>query len=272
MVVDGTRERRAGRIADSSFDRASWSWDNARLAGAGAVVVFAAGMFSVHNSWFRALAVVAVVELLVVVLPWRVPRAGRSGPSFWAESLAGTVSALGAIAVVAVAGPSWLSQVGDWWWYVVAVPVAAGLLAVSGLEPEPVWRGDIAFVLGPTPRSHAAARIYAATVGTVGEEFLFRAPAVLWIASPPLALLAAVGFAGRHYVQPGDNRRGSVRQTTAELTAALALLVITELSKSIYPALVVHVLNNLPQIVMELQRESGRADDDGWATSGETTT
>jgi hypothetical protein len=167
---------------------------------------------------------------------------------------------VGALVVAWVTRPDWLSDAGSWPWYLVAVAVAVGLVALSGLTPRAVISGDLAFVLGPTPRSHGSARVYASMVGAVGEELLFRAPGVLWVSSTPLALLGAVGFVGRHHVQPGSNRRGSVRSTAAELTGAAALLGLTVLSHSIYPALVAHVLNNLPLAAVEFQRENGRFD------------
>jgi hypothetical protein len=245
----------------SSFDRASWIWTNARLMGTAATLAYAASLICEHYWWLRALGVLSVIEVGLIILPWRLPRSGRSGASFWAESLVGTTSVVGSVVVVAISRPAWLDTSGAWYAYPIAIAVASGLIALGGVTPRSVWQGELAFVLGPTLRAHGLARAYAGLVGAVGEEALFRAPGTLGLPSPPLALLGAVGFVGRHYVQPGTNRRGSMRSSLVEVTGAVALLLLTALSGSIYPALVAHLLNNLPQVVTELQREPENPDE-----------
>ena len=244
----------------SSFARTSLRWDNRRLYGFAAAVVYPVGLLSARSTPLRAIAVLLLVEAVLIGLPWRVPRGRRGGVSFWAESLCGTIASIGAIVLVLVDRPGWLRSAGGWWWYPVAMLFAAGLILLSGLNLRAVLGGELAFVLGPTRRSHSLARSYATVVGAVGEELLFRAPVALWLRSTPLAMLGAVGFVGRHYIPPGSNRRGALRGTLAELAAAAGLWGLTLASGSIYPAMIAHLLNNLPQLVVELQRENGISD------------
>jgi hypothetical protein len=244
----------------SSFARASLQWDNRRLYGMAAVIAYAAGLLSMHSGTLRWLGIWSLVEVVLMGLPWRVPRGRRSGVSFWAESLCGTVTTVAAIVLVVTDRPGWLTAAGAWPWYLVAVAFAAVLIVLGGLNLRAVIGGELAFVFGPTRRSHSMARSYVTVIGSVGEELVFRAPGALWLSSTPLALLGGVGFVGRHYVPPGSNRRGAVRDTIVELAAAAGLWGLVALSGSIYPAVVCHLLNNLPQLVVELQRETGISD------------
>lgn len=241
----------------SSFIRSSWRWGGRRLDGAASAAAFGVGLLSQHSGAFRALGLLALVEIVLMALPWRVPRGRRSGLSFWAESLCGTVASVGAVIVAVTTRPHWWRETGAWPWYIAAVALGCALILVSGLAVRSAFNGELAFVLGPTRRSHAAARCYATVAGTFGEEVLFRTPGALWISSTPLALLGATAFVGRHYVQAGSNRRGSIRGSLVEICAAAGLLAITAASGSIYPAVLAHLINNVPQLVIEVQRENG---------------
>ncbi|MFD7510564.1 CPBP family intramembrane glutamic endopeptidase [Streptomyces sp. NPDC059853] len=114
--------------------------------------------------------------------------------------------------------------------------------------------------MGPTPRTHGIARATITLTGPCGEEVLFRGIA-LTVASQasalgPLVLLGAVAFVASHHVSPGTNGRASDRALLTEIFASAVLLILTLLSESLYPALLAHLLNNVPAAVLQLQREN----------------
>jgi hypothetical protein len=240
------------------LETAEWQPSPARLAAAGCVLAFAAALWPVSvarpgDGWI--LSVLLIVEVALLLLPWGLPRDGRSGTSFWAEALLGLTAPVGALVLV-TGGASWLSAGADWTWFVVAVVLGGALIAMSGMDVRGLVRGELAFLMGPTPSSHTLARAFTTIVSPAGEEVVFRA--VVLTAAPaatlPLGLLAAVAFVARHHVSPGQNWRGSTRTTVLEIIAAAALLVLTLLSGSIYPALLAHTINNVPMFVLHLQR------------------
>ncbi|WP_433386938.1 type II CAAX prenyl endopeptidase Rce1 family protein [Micromonospora sp. KLBMP9576] len=245
----------------STFDPKGWVLDVRRLTAVFCVLAFCVGLWSLGGTEARIVAVLLAVEVALMCLPWRVPRTMRSGLSFWAETLAGLVAPIGAIIMAVVMGSSWLVTGADWWWFAVAVAVAVGLVALSDMRMKSLFSGELAFVFGPTPRAHGLARAFAGTVCSVGEEAVFRAPVLLAGATLPVGLLGGIAFVAQHHIQPGTNRRGSTRSTLVEISAAVAWLALTVLSGSIYPALVAHVINNIPNVLLELQREN---DDRGW--------
>ncbi|MFF2773867.1 type II CAAX prenyl endopeptidase Rce1 family protein [Streptomyces sp. NPDC058052] len=252
----------AKRPYASSFDRAGYVFDSRRVIAISCVAAFAIGLWSFGSTTTRVLAGLLVIETALMILPWRVPRTMRSGISFWAETLVGLIAPLGALVLVAVDRPEWLTQGADWWWFLIAVATTVGLVSLSNMRMKSLLSGELAFVFGPTPRAHGSARAFASAICPVGEEALFRAPVLLVGATTPLGLLGAIAFVARHHIQPGTNRRGTTRSTLVEISAAAVLLLLTVASGSIYPALLAHVLNNIPTIVLELQRED---DDRGWS-------
>ncbi|MFI6011969.1 type II CAAX prenyl endopeptidase Rce1 family protein [Streptomyces sp. NPDC051243] len=263
-ATPAARRRPTGkkRPYESGFDLSHYEFGVRRLAAVSCVIAFAVGLWSMGSTAPRVLAVLVVVEAGLMILPWRVPRTMRSGVSFWAETLAGLVAPIGALVLTAVTRPDWLTKGADWWWYPVAVATTVGLIAVSNMRMKSLLSGELAFVFGPTPRAHGAARAFASAVCPVGEEAVFRAPVLLAGATTPLGLLGAIAFVARHHIQPGTNRRGTTRSMAVEISAAVALLFLTMASGSLYPALLAHVLNNIPTIVLELQRDD---DDRGWS-------
>lgn len=251
-------------VADSAtervptFDRTTWRPSTRRVAAAGCVVAFACALPQTPvagpgSGWL--LAGLMIAEVLALLLPWGLPRNGRGAGSFWLEALLGLTAPVGCLVVVLFHQPDWLRAAGDWPWYVAGVAFGAGLVALSGLDLRSLVSGDLAFVMGPTPRSHAIARACTSVTGPLGEEFLFRG--VLLVAAAPVALplglLAAVAFVARHHVSAGSNMRGSARGMIIEITAAAGFLAMTMWSGSIYPALVAHLLNNVPMVVLHVQ-------------------
>jgi Type II CAAX prenyl endopeptidase Rce1-like len=251
----------------SSWDWTTWRPDRGRLAAAGCVLAFAVALWAQGGSAQRAMGCLTVVETALLGLPWRLPRDARSARSFRAESLAGLLAPVGAVVVALACGAPWLRHGAAWWWYPLAAAAGVGVLLAGGMDVRALLGGELAFVLGPTPRSHARTRATCTAVGPFGEEVLFRGT-VLAAASPATAsfgLLAAVAFVARHHVQPGSNRRGSSRALLTEIAAAAVLLALTVASGSILPALLAHLINNIPAVVLELQRERPEGPEGEWA-------
>ncbi|MFF5970035.1 type II CAAX prenyl endopeptidase Rce1 family protein [Streptomyces sp. NPDC012769] len=261
---------RLRRLAAGSFDRSAWPLDRERTTAAACVIAFCAALFA-QGGAARWVAAALVLDVLLAALPWRTPRAGRSGPSFWAETLCGIAVPAGAGVAALMGGLAWGTEAADWWWYVVAVGVGAVLVLTGGMNLKALVSGDLAFVYGPTPRSHALARVTASTVSPLGEELVFRGVVLASAAGVgagvggtgsggtggawSLGLLAAIAFVARHHLPAGQNRRGSSRALLAEITAAGLLLALVAASGSVWPALLAHALNNAPSVVFELQRE-----------------
>lgn len=243
----------------STFDFPAWRLAARQIAAAGAVLAYAAALWARDARGDRALALLVLGETALLCLPWRLPRAHRSGPSFWAETLAGMVAPTGALAVALVTRAPWLRAGGAWWWYPLGAAAGLALLALSGVRPSAIFSGEIAFALGPTRRSHARARAFTTVASPPGEEALFRGPALVTPHVASFGLLAAVAFAARHHVQPGGNGRGAPRQTLTEVVAAAGFLLIVLWSHSIYPAMVAHLVNNLPGFVVEFQRDGAES-------------
>lgn len=237
-----------------SFDRARWRPEARRVAAAACVAAFAVALWPLGGSW-RVLAALLVVETAVSALPWRLPRDERSAASFWTEAMAGLLAPVGAVLVVLAERPPWLTAAVDPAWLAAGALAGVALVVVDGMDVRALARGELAFLLGPTPRSHARARATCAVASPPGEEVLFRGVA---LAAPgaPLALLAAVAFVARHHVSPGPNGRAHTRALVVEITAAVAFLLLTVLSGSLLPALVAHVLNNAPSAALQLQRDT----------------
>ncbi|KUL21362.1 hypothetical protein ADL12_45265 [Streptomyces regalis] len=215
---------------------------------------------------FRAAGVIVLMETLLLALPWRVPRTGRSVAGFWAEIVCGLLAPLGALAVAVWAGPAWLWQPGAPQWYVAGAALGGALLWLGGMNLRALATGELAFFAGPTRPGHGYARATAILVGPFGEEALYRGIVLTAAASAattdlPLGLLAAAAFVARHHISPGANGRDSTRAMAVEVSAAALLLALTVYSQSVYPALLAHLINNIPSAVLQIQcARSGRAD------------
>jgi len=255
MTTRTVRDVRVGARSSSTFDPRGWSLSERRVAAVACCLAYAVSLACVRGADLRILAILLVVDVLSALLPWRIPRTARSGPSFWFETLVSLISPLGAVAVAVSTDPAWLRAAGSPWWYLCGALCGVLLIAVSGVDPRGLLSGELAFILGPTPRAHGTARAFASGLGPLGEEALYRVPGVLVAPSTPLGLLAAVAFVARHHAVPGTNGRLTRRSTLVEILAAVLLLGLTALSRSVYPALLAHLLNNIPAIVRELQRE-----------------
>ncbi len=211
-------------------------------------------------------AAVLVLDLAVHLLPWRLPRADRSVLGYWGESLAYVVP-LGAVAGVWLvaapdrsgatlpAGTSSLAV-----WLLVAVAVGIALAGLSGTNLRALRTGDLAFLAGPLRPNQAAARIVSVLAAPFLEETVFRGvPAGLpgWYAIAGL-LLGGTAFVCRHHLVKGWESRDRWIVVRHELLAAVLLTGLVVGSGSVWPAIVAHLLANLPGVVLDGQRADRR--------------
>ena len=254
-MTDVRSVRTPATANDPTFDWTHWGLEARRVAASAAVLAYAIALWARDAPGDRVLGMLATIETALLCLPWRMPRTRRSAGGFWAESLVSLISPAAALVVAAALGVPWLHAVGAWPWYLVALLLGFAMLAIGGMRPGAVFSGEIAFALGSTCRAHARARAFNILVGPPGEEALFRAPTLLAPHPASFGLLAAAAFVGRHHVQPGSNGRGTARTTAVEVLAAASLLALVLCSGSVYPAVVAHLVNNMPGFIVELQRE-----------------
>lgn len=240
---------------EPTLDWSSWRPDTRRLNAAALVVALCVALGGTAGAYPRTLAGLLLLQVVLAGLPWRLPRVRRSGRSFWLETAALLLPGLAAVVLAIVLRPPWLTSLATWWYYPLAVGCGLGLLVGSGVRMRSVLDGELAFALGPTTTSHARARALASAIGPFGEEALFRTPVLIVTASTPLNLLAGAAFVASHHIPRGTNGRGSVRASVVEIAGAAVLLALTVASGSVYPALLVHLLNNSASVVVELQRD-----------------
>ncbi|MCQ1575872.1 CPBP family glutamic-type intramembrane protease [Streptomyces parvus] len=237
-----------------AFDRTAWPPKGVRLLSAAVMAAFAVALWCQGGSW-RVAAVLVAVDALAGLLPWRMPRTLREGAAYWTENAIALAVPIAFIAYSVGTGAAWLTQGSPWWWFAVALALGAGLLLAGGMNFRLLFSGDLAFVMGPSTPLQARTRATTGTLAPFGEEALYRSVAVT-VAGPAgmvTWLLGAAAFIARHHV--GDSRwRKAPRVLAVELLAALSLLGLVVLSGSIYPALLAHLVNNAPSVLLELQR------------------
>lgn len=238
----------------------TWDWGSAwlgrkRLCAAACVLAFA-GAFAFEGELARVLAALVLIDVAVLSLPWRVPRAARSMRSIWLENLASQAMPLGAVTALLVFGPAWLWHVGSWWWYPVALVLGVAVVAISGLNLRMLFSGELAFLAGPRPRAHAAVHAICAVTGPPGEETVFRGVVFLasGIGAVVMPALAAVAFVARHYLPRQAASRIGARGLVTQVAGAVVMLSLTVASRSLYPAIAAHLINNAPQAFLVVQR------------------
>jgi hypothetical protein len=247
--------RAEGIRAQSTFDVGRRRLDARRAWAAGCLLAFAVAL-AARPGPSRILAPLVVLDLVIVCLPWRVPRAGRSARSLWAESVAYQAVPIAAVVVVLLSDPPWAAALPAPGWFVLAAAGGLGLVRLSGIRLRLLLRGDLAWFAGPEHPLHAAAIAWTAMVAAVGEEFLFRSVATsgagaAWVLT---CVLAAVAFVARHHVPRGADACTGRTDLVVQIVAAVLLLVLTVASGSLYPAVLCHLLANTPTAVLALQR------------------
>lgn len=196
-------------------------------------------------------------DVAVTALPWRLPRGDRSPASVLLETGAVAVLPVGMLVVAARGLADAVRAVGVVW---LLAGLAAGVVlsVAGGMRWRLLWRGDLAFLLGPRRRFHAIALAVTAIVGAVGEELAFRGtPLVLAQGDHReqilLMTVSAAAFVGRHHLtrhaQPPARR-----EIGTQVLAAVVLSGLTVWTGSIFPALVAHLFNNIPIAILETQR------------------
>lgn len=240
---------------ESSFDRANWPPAGTRLAAAVAALVLAGALWAIGGFW-RLGAALVVADTAVALLPWRYPRSARSTVSIWAEALLYLGGPWGLVVAAGLSGQGWLARMPSIWWWPVAVAVAAALIWVGGMPLRTLVSGDLAFLAPTVSRRHKAARCVSVAAAPPGEEVMYRAP-LLSVHGGLLPFAGAAGaaaFVARHHLAPGMAGRTTRRMVAAQLGSALALGAMTLISHSLYPALLTHVLNNVPSFLLEITR------------------
>jgi hypothetical protein len=252
------RERRVSTGATGpqpSFDRANWPPRPARLVAAALLLAFAGVLLGRGGIW-RLGGALLVLDVAAQLLPWRYPRSPRSAVSLWAENLLYLTAPVGLLVAAVATGQPWLRALPAAPWWLAAVALAAALVWLGGLPLRALLSGDLAFLMPPTTRPHKATACVSMAAAPAGEEMLFRAPllTVTGLGALPLGLLAAVAFVGRHHLPPGLHERTTGRVLATEVVAAAGLGLLTWASRSIYPALLAHYLNNAPSLWLEAGR------------------
>lgn len=241
----------------SSFDRANWPPSLARVVAAGLLLALAGALWSLGGIW-RLAAWLLALDVAVQLLPWRHPRSARSAVSIWSEALLYLAAPGVLVVAAAVSRQSWVTRLPGAQWWPIAAAVGAALVWISGIPLRALLRGDLAFLAGAVSRPHKFARCVSIAAAPPGEEFLFRAPllAAAGPAAAPLGLLTAAAFVARHHLPPGLHERTTARVLLIRIAGATALTVLTLASRSIYPALLAHYLNNVPPFLLELGRRT----------------
>jgi membrane protease YdiL (CAAX protease family) len=246
-------ERPLGR----TFDFASWRLGPTRLLAAGCVATFAASAWAEGGAW-RLAGSLLVLDVVLQVLPWRLPRSHRTTSSILLEESMYLLVPTVFLAVVLVERASWITALPAPWWYAVAAAVGVVLVRIGGMPIRALLTGALAFLAPPLRRTHKWVRVISIVVAPPGEEALFRGVvlAASHAAGLPLGLAGGAAFVARHHLPPGFNARTSRRVFLAQVVAASALLVLTLASGSIYPALLAHLVNNAPSLLLEGQRRT----------------
>jgi membrane protease YdiL (CAAX protease family) len=213
----------------------------------------------------RIAAAAVVADIVSALLPWGVPRAGRSGFSYWVESLL-YVAPLSFFAVAGViTEASWTALPQSLIWILLGIPTGIVLTRLTGIDLNKVRSGHLALLMGPSKASHAAARATAGLVGPVGEELFFRGfclglPAI----DPVIGLLGSATFVTRHHLVKSPLERFDRRALLVELAAAALLTPLAMMSKSAYPGLVAHLINNAPMVLIQTQQVSYARGPEEW--------
>lgn len=252
----------AGEVVQpaTSFDAYQWPPTKARIVAAGLTLAFAAALWA-QGGVGRVLGTLLLLDTLVQILPWRYPRSARRGSSVWLEAslyLAAPVTF--AVVMVITGHAPWLTRWPAAGWVLAAVGVGGALLWLGGANLRLLLLGGVKFVAAPVTGPHKWARATTVVVAPPCEEMVFRGVVLstAGVAALPVGLLGAIAFVARHHLPTGRSPRTSDREFLTQALAAVALLWLRYTSGSIIPALIAHVLNNIPSTLLEFQRPTLR--------------
>jgi membrane protease YdiL (CAAX protease family) len=162
------------------------------------------------------------------------------------------------LVVGGVMGASWAALPSAPAWLLAGAGLGAALVGLGGVDVRALWAGDLAFLAGPSRRSHALARAVGALFAAPVEEAAFRGAAVFPVAGGSVAwlpaVLGAVAFISRHHLMRGATWRFRRRTLLVEAVASCLLLWLAVASHSIWPGVLAHAINNLPTTVISLQQ------------------
>lgn len=200
-----------------------------------------------------AAAVLVAAEVVLLFLPWDVDRDRRGAVGYWLEGALYLVPGLIAVVVAILVAPAWLTGLPNPLWLAGAVVAGVILVLLSRVSIVGVLRGDLAFLLGFDKPAHAAARATFGLAAPVPEEVLFRGLAIsLANPDPVLTVAAGAAFVARHHLVAGLPQL-EARRLGLEVAAAGTFTLLALGSGSIYPAIVAHIVNNLPSVVIQAQ-------------------
>jgi hypothetical protein len=210
------------------------------------------------------LAIMIAAHAIAHLLPWRLPRDNRTPFGYWTEVLICT-SPLAAGAAVWFIFPihgAWAglpsSRPPLLWllvWFGAAGIGAAALVWVSGISLASLRTGDLAFLVGPLPIQHVAARTWTVVISVVAEEVVYRgAPAGVTSYRAITVACAAVAFVSNHHMVRGTEVWLRLRNIYFEVSAGIVFGGLVLLSGSIWPAVMAHAIANAPHLTLDIQR------------------
>jgi membrane protease YdiL (CAAX protease family) len=200
-------------------------------------------------------ALLLLLDIAVYFLPWRIPRLDRKNLSYGFEQFCYMVPAIGVGLAVLRSGLSWTRPTPIS--LLLAVLVGVGLMALGGLARSGLLSGDIAFISYDGAPGHALIRGFAVLAFPAAEEAAYRGPLLAVLVGPSylrwvVAVVCGLAFVGHHYLLAGTEF--NLRQLRFQVGAAIALGVLTAWSRSLLPAILAHLIANLPQGLLEGQR------------------
>src|SRR5215469_1055927 len=209
---------------------------------------YAAVLAARGGSFNIVLSILVLADVAAGLTLWRIGGAHQSVRARLMENLGYLVIFSGVILLTVSIMPSWVRQSGAWPWYLIALAAGCGLIGIGGISPQALWSGELALMAGKKPKINASVNIMNMIVGAAAEEVMFRS-VTLQLAGIQLmiiSVLASATFLGRHHLARWAVRRANPRTYVVEISGTFTFLILTVLSRSIFPALIAHLVNNTP--------------------------
>lgn len=204
----------------------------------------------------RILAPFVILDVAGGLLLWRIDRQLNSLRGRLMENFGYLTTFILIIATLAVFSPALALTFGPPYWYLAGLGSGLLLIWLSGMRVSSLLSGELAFLAGPKPWGAAIVSTAAITSGAVAEEALYRGGAIgaAGLAIVPIAILGALTFCGKHHLPGWAANRWNRRTLSVEIVSAVIFLVLVIASHSLYPAILAHIVNNLPSVVLQVQR------------------
>jgi hypothetical protein len=204
----------------------------------------------------RILALFVMLDVAAGLLLWRVDCRLRSLRGRLVEDSGYLAVFVATFAALAISSPAWALRPGHAYWYVVALIAGLMLVRLSGMRIGSLLSGELAFLAGPKAWAPAILNCSVMTSAVVAEEALYRG-GVLGNAGLPIVLVGLFGaltFCGKHHLPGWATSRWNRRVLGVEVASAVVFLALVVGSHSLYPAVLAHFVNNLPSIILQVQR------------------